>query len=181
MHAELLASEAGQLNPYRLGLNLLERAYAEGGLAAVDKASRELDDVGLIRAYLTAEDSRRWELALFSNRDDRIAGERSFAELKAVLIRDIEHGGLPHIVVNREMTEAKDGSLYLRHLHDGRDLDFRELPKALEPIAARLWGGRVVLSTVYQKLARVVYHDGREWQDQVTEGAISGLETNTAQ
>jgi stage V sporulation protein R len=70
---------------------------------------------------------------------------------------------MPRITV--EPSDAQ--TLVLRHHHDGRDLDFAELPWALKQVAERLWKGPVVLLTKRQHVPHRVSHDGREWLDQV--------------
>lgn len=173
-HAELIAATQAQLNPYALGLALLEEIERQGGLSAVLNLSQGYDDVGLIRTYLTESVGTRIGLAVYNNQDNRQISDRSWSDLKAQLLTDLERGGMPRIHVDRAHTEIKlGGILKLTHLHDGRDLDFAMLPKVLYQVSRMLWGGPVTLTTIRQKLPRVVTHNGIEWSEEILQTSVS--------
>ncbi|MBX5466320.1 MAG: SpoVR family protein [Firmicutes bacterium] len=147
MQSELLAVHPPELNPYRLGVYLLDEAWASSGAAAVEDAATFLDDCGLVRTWLTPRTAARIGLGVVSLRDGAPAAPTlPFEDLKARLVRDLDHGGIPRLEVDREATRP-GGTLVLRHCHDGRDLDFEPLPRVLEGMARHLWRGPVVLHT----------------------------------
>jgi stage V sporulation protein R len=144
LHAEVVAPGA-TLNPYRLGLAL----WTEVGGQGEEVLWRErtwATDQGLVAQYLTPA------AAAFAG----LSGE-SFPTVKQDLLRRLDNAGLPRVVV----ADAAPGDLTLRHLHDGRDLEWRDLPGAMAAVG-RLWGGRCHLVTVRGGHARRVTWTGRE-------------------
>jgi len=131
LHAQVAGGGAPD-NPYRLGLAIWEAAFRETGSDAW-QAHRYLSDTGLVERFATLEVLAG--LAPTASREELEA-------LKASLIRRLDNAGLPRIEV--EGVEA--GCLVLRHRHDGRDLDQRQLPGAMKALM-RLWGDAVRLVT----------------------------------
>lgn len=164
LNAQIVQVNPPQLNPYRLGYLLYQEAFANGGLDAVFQARDVYDDVGLVRAYLADELMERAGLALFREREAHPEPRRAEPkDIRERLIRDLDRGGLPRLVVEASGPEG----LLLRHLYDGRDLDFAQLPFALKSVAARIWQGPVTVLTMRQRVPHRVTHDGSEWVDQV--------------
>jgi stage V sporulation protein R len=165
MNAELVQVRPPQLNPYRLGYILVRRAFDEHGQRGLDWVARHLSDVGLVREYLDAETMERAGLRLIT------AGTVNETEippsvLKAQLLADLEHAGLPRLTVENSET-ARSGILHLTHHHTGRDLDFAMLKMALALVAKELWPTGVVLKTRYRGVEHRLHHDGRQWKEQL--------------
>lgn len=169
MNAELLAVTPPQLNPYRLGEALVRAAWNAGGAEQLDEVACFADDLSLVRAWLSPAVASRAGLTLVPLREVAAAGGAapSFFELKAALLQELEHAGIPRLAVDRERTHPQ-GALELVHHHDGRDLDFDALPHVLGAVAQRIWKGPVVLATVRQKVPRRLVHDTQSFQDQPT-------------
>lgn len=166
LQAQIVAVTPPQLNPYRLGYLLFQKAYAQGGWETLFLARDLYDDVGLVRAWLDDADAEEAGLALYQEREgDPQPHFAPGVTVKAQLQRDLDHAGIPRLVVDRTLT--RPDHLYLRHLHDGRDLDFAELPYALKSVAERIWRGSVSIFTVRQRVARIVTHNGQQWADEV--------------
>lgn len=164
LNAGILEVHPPQLNPYRLGFLLFRRAYQTGGLKAVFQCRDLYDDAGLVRALVDDDLMVQSGLALFHERDQEPEPRAaSFDKIRERLLCDLDRAGLPHVIVEHAL--SRSGTLVLRHLHDGRDLDFSELPQALKMVAQRLWGGPVELTTVRQRVIRQVCHDGNNWVD----------------
>lgn len=164
LHAQIVQTQTPQLNPYQLGSLLFQQAYDAQGWEGVFEARRLYDDVGLVRAFLTPEVVDEAQLAVYRERDAKDEPTvLSAEETVQRLVRDLDRAGMPRLVV-----QGQDGpALVLRHLNDGRDLDFFELPFALELVARYVWKGPIVILTERQKVLHRVSHDGREWADQV--------------
>ena len=164
LNAKIVQVTPPQLNPYRVGFLLFQEAWREGGEAAVSGARDLYDDVGLARAFMTDGVVEKAGLALFRQREsDSTPHPASPEELRRRLIYDLDHAGLPRLVVE----PSSEQTLRLKHLHDGRDLDFAELPLALKLVAERLWKGPVTLLTERQRVPHRVTHNGSDWIDQV--------------
>ncbi|MCY0878013.1 MAG: SpoVR family protein [Firmicutes bacterium] len=163
LNARIVRVTPSQLNPYRIGYLCYRHAYESGGWAAVWQARQVYDDVGLVRAFFSEDLVAEAGLAVFSAAGDPESGRDHPAKVRRQLLQDLDRAGLPRVSV-----EAIDGpELVLRHHHDGRDLDFQELPWALKQVAERLWKGPVTLLTERQRVRHRVTHDGREWRDEV--------------
>ncbi|SMC07566.1 stage V sporulation protein R [Sulfobacillus thermosulfidooxidans DSM 9293] len=168
LNSKLLATKAPQLNPYALGSQLYNHLYAKKGLGAVFEARNMLDDAGLIRLALDDEVIQTCHLDIYRESDPN--GNTPHADpahIRAQLIQDVEHAGIPLLTVIAEESKPL-GPLRIQHHYDGRDLDFYELPFALKAIAHRLWGGVVEIHTMKQGMHHIASHDGTKWADEVS-------------
>jgi stage V sporulation protein R len=146
LHAAVVGG-GGLENPYRLGLAIWEYAFQEAGVDAF-QAHRYLSDSGLVDRFLTPELLGRLEPG--GSREELLA-------FKAKLLQKLDNAGLPRI----EVEGVEQGTLVLRHRHDGRDLDQRQLPGAMKALA-RLWSGPVRLLTSLQGTSRRILARGEE-------------------
>ncbi len=163
LNAQIVAVSPPQLNPYRLGYLLFSEAYHRGGYPELFQARDLYDDAGLVRAYLSADHAIQAGLALYRERDvESVPRLAPLEDLKQQLLTDLDRAGLPRLVVEKGGSE-----LSLRHLYDGRDLDFAELPFALKLVAERIWQGPVAIYTQRQRVPHRASHNGLEWSDQV--------------
>lgn len=163
LQAQIVQVVPPQLNPYRLGYLLYREALRQGGWEAVWTARQMYDDAGLVRAFFSDNMAEVAGLALYRERDVRLTPHPLPApEAKRQLLTDLDRGGLPHVAVE----EWNHRELVLRHQHDGRDLDFAELPFALKAVSERLWKGPIALWTMRQGVWHRVRHDGSNWSDE---------------
>jgi stage V sporulation protein R len=115
-------------------------------------AIRESDrDTSFLRRFLTKEICM--ELSLFQHErrgTDRIitknSDEDSWKEIRDTLITNVGAGSIPVIKVQDADFGGQRG-LYLKHSHDGRDLQLEYAERTLVHIRA-LWGREVALETV---------------------------------
>lgn len=160
LHASVTAPSPGGLNPYALGLALFERLWAYGGPEAIFLARTVEDDVSLVRNYLDAEVVRRLHLFLWGPAaQGSQVKSRDWREIREALVRALYHGGVPVIEVV-EGNFQRRGELYLRHRHEGWDLDIIHAERCL-PSVWRLWGRPVHLETVVNGRRTVLSYDGR--------------------
>ena len=156
-HNQVICPHPGGLNPYHVGYMVwhdIEKRFggkdsAEGRAKMMEV--RESDrDVAFLRRFLTHELMR--ELDIFSYRPrgeqlvvDQVADEECWQDVKDKLLRQVGASGLPVIKVV-DADHKGHRTLYLRHHHDGRDLDLGQAEKTLDHIRY-LWGHDVYLET----------------------------------
>lgn len=112
---------------------------------------RETDrDVSFLRRFLTEEMMRELDIFQHDKRGKervitKVADQDNWEDIKETLIKQVGMGSIPVLHV----LDADHGgrrSLYIKHEHDGRDLQLEYAEKALEHLSA-LWGREVVLET----------------------------------
>jgi len=99
------------------------------------------DDVSAIRLFLEEEDYR--ELNFFNHQTNKkgdiliseVSDHDDWKEVRNNLIKNTGINTIPHIYVDRI---EGDGTLILKHEHDGRDLDIQHGNKVVEHIR-HLW------------------------------------------
>ena len=187
-HSGTVAMRPGQLNPYKIGLELyrdIERRWDRGqfgkdwaecddaavrrdwvrptheGRKKIFDVRRTHNDVTFIDTFLTEEFCRR--VGLFTYEYDRRSGEylldsREFADIKAKLLFMLSTHGQPRIEVT-DANHANRGELELTHQHDEADIQL-EWAKATLGNLAQIWGRPVHLRTRVEGKDAVLHHDG---------------------
>jgi stage V sporulation protein R len=148
-HNQVIRPHIGGLNPYHLGFVMFKHIFDNFGAEEALIARETAHDVSFLRQYLTEELCA--ELGLFSFSEKRkegftiddISDEEGWKEVKNKLLANVGTNALPVIYVE-EVEE--DGTLVVRHEHDGRDLELDEAEKVIKH-ARRLWGNNVKLFT----------------------------------
>lgn len=190
-HSGTVAMRPGQLNPYKIGIELyrdIERRWDRGQFGKdwldCDDASARRDwykptnlgkekifeirkthnDVTFIDTFLTEEFCRR--VGLFTYEYDRKSGEyllesREFADVKQKLLFMISNHGNPRIFVT-DGNHANRGELALEHEHEGTDIQLEWASTALGNLA-RLWGRPVHLRSRIEEKDATLHHDGHEF------------------
>jgi stage V sporulation protein R len=114
--------------------------------------SREVDrDVSFLRRFLTEEIARELDLFRYEPKGEdlvvsHISDEEGWEQVKETLLRNIGMGQIPVIKVE-DADFGSNRTLYMRHSHDGRDIDLDSAEKTLGYVH-RLWGRDVALETV---------------------------------
>ncbi len=191
-HSGTMATRPGQLNPYKLGLELLrhiEERWDQGrfgkdwmecddprerrlwdtgamlGRQKIFEVRRTHNDVTFIDAFLTPEFCR--EQGLFAYEYDKRSREykvdsREFQAVKQKLLFMLSNHGQPRIRVING-NHANRGELELEHLWEGSDI---QLDWANETMAnlQRIWTRPVHLLTVVDEKPVVCSHDGSEFK-----------------
>jgi len=156
-HNQVISPHPGSLNPYHVGYVVwhdIERRFggpdtAEGRAKMFEV--RETDrDVAFLRRFLTEELARELDLFTYKPRGehlvvDQVSDEDHWENVKAALLKNVGTGSIPVIKV----VDADHGgrrALYLRHEHDGRDLDMTHAEKTLSHLR-HLWRHDVYLET----------------------------------
>jgi stage V sporulation protein R len=188
--AGVLATSKGQLNPYKLGVELyrnIEERWDRGQFGKEWEDCDDLDakknwnlrlglgrqkvfevrslynDVTFIDEFLTPDFCRDHKLFSFSwsNRNDRYEIEtREFKAVKEKLLFQLTNAGNPFIYVEDANFENR-GELLLRHDHQGLDLR-QDYAREVMRSLVRLWKRPVSVSTIAEGKPIMLRYDGRE-------------------
>jgi len=164
MHAGVIHPSRYTLNPYLLGLKIFEDIekrwdnpteeervkYERKGNAGKNKIFevRECEnDISFIRNYLTRELIDDLDLYLYKKvgHEWKVV-DKDWVKVRDGLVRNLYNCGYPHIVVENG-DFGKRGEIYLKHMHEGMDLDVYYLEKTL-PHVFKIWGRPVHMETV---------------------------------
>jgi len=187
-HSGTVAMRPGQLNPYKLGIELfrhIEDRWNKGrfgkdwvqcediavkrdwdtgaglGKEKIFEVRKTHNDVTFIDQFLTEDFIR--EQGIFTTEYDKSAGHfvvdsREFGEVKQRLLTMLSTRGNPAIAVT-DANFANRGELELSHTHEGVDLQVQWAEQALGNVA-RIWGRAAHLRTTLDSKETVLTHDG---------------------
>jgi stage V sporulation protein R len=148
-HNQVIRPHIGGLNPYHVGFTVFQDIFEKYGAEEAFIARETSHDVSFLRQYLTFDLCE--DLGLFSYSEkrkdgftiDEIHDDDGWKKVKSSLLTNVGTNGIPVIYV--EEIEG-DGTLILRHEHDGRDLDLDHAERVIEH-AKVLWNNHVKLFT----------------------------------
>jgi stage V sporulation protein R len=188
--AGVLATAKGQLNPYKLGIELfrnIEERWDKGqfgkeweecddlaakkhwnlrlglGRKKIMEVRALYNDVTFIDEFLTPDFAREAKLFSFSwsNRNERYEIEtREFKQVKEKLLFQLTNAGSPFIYVEDANHENR-GELLLRHDHQGIDLRVDYAKEVMRGLH-RIWKRPVLTQTVADGKTVLLRYDGRE-------------------
>lgn len=187
-HSGTVAMHSGQLNPYRLGLDLfrdIEDRWNRGafgseyercedmeakqnwdtgaglGRERIFEVRRVYNDIGFLDTFLTEEFAHRHKLFTFAyakSRDQYEIASREFADIKRKLLFQLTNFGQPLIEVLDANYENR-GELLLIHRHEGIDLDIPFAEDTLKNMYT-IWGRPVHVSTLEKDKGECLFsHD----------------------
>lgn len=155
MHSQVVQPSRMGLNPYYLGVKIWEYLAKVKSHDELFEVRETENDLSFIRNHLTRELVE--ELNLFNFRKvgaNWQVTENEWEKVRDNLVKQLINGGHPRIVVLEGDYEGK-GGLYLKHRHEGIDLDIVYLEKTLA-LTQFLWGKAVALETVVDT-KKVIY------------------------
>jgi stage V sporulation protein R len=181
-HTQVLSPTPGGLNPYYIGMKVwedIERRWShpereeEKKPEAKKKTAaeklfevREVErDSSFLRRYLTEELVRELNLFEYQSRGNekvvsRVADEDNWQSIKDTLIQNVGTGTIPVIKVE-DADYNNNRGLFIRHSHDGRDLQLEYAEKTLQYLR-QLWGRDVILeTTVNDKKSLLCFSDDK--------------------
>jgi stage V sporulation protein R len=155
MHNQVIRPHIGGLNPYHMGFVIFNDIRERFGMEECFIARECAHDVSFIRQYMTRELVEK--LGLFSYSDkrergmtiDEIHDDEGWEKIKNDLLTNVGTNGIPVLYVEEFQ---KDGTLVIRHEHDGRDLELDHADNVTKHIK-QLWGGELKLYTVIEEEA----------------------------
>ena len=167
-HTQVLSPHPGGLNPYHIGMKIwedIERRWSETKPEVEKKPApktksaqeklfevREVErDSSFLRRYLTEELVRELNLFEYQSRGNekvvsKVADDDNWQAIKDTLIQNVGTGTIPVIKVE-DSDYGHNRGLFLRHFHDGRDLQLEYAEKTLQYLR-QLWGREVALETI---------------------------------
>ncbi len=159
MHAGLIQSAKFKINPYLLGLTVLEDIEERYGREKLFEVRSTCNDVSFLRNYLTRDIVERLDLYVYRRvgHEWRVV-EKNWERVRDTLVENLTNCGYPYIVV-ADGDYNRRGELYLRHLYEGVELDVLYLEKTL-PYVHRIWGRPVHLETVLEEKPAVFSYNG---------------------
>lgn len=164
MHASVLAPSRSRINPYHLGYYMLldiekrwetptaeerERFGRPGGqgMEKLFEVRETETDLSLLRNYLTRDLVEQLDLYVYRREDDEwVIVDKDWRVIRDEIVRQMTNCGIPVITI-ADGDYRQNGELYLRHRHEGVDLDVRYAEKTL-PHVYGLWGRPVHLETM---------------------------------
>ena len=187
-HAGTVATSRGQLNPYKLGIELfrdIEERWNKGqfgkeweaiedyetrrnwnkelglGREKVFEVRKIYNDVMFIDEFLTPDFAARHKMFTFEysrQASDYVIASREFQQIKTKLLDQLTNWGNPVIWVEDGNHENR-GELYLRHRYDGVELRLDWARDVLENLHT-MWNRPVHLETEVEGRKKVVSYDG---------------------
>ncbi|MGI6683941.1 MAG: SpoVR family protein [Bacillota bacterium] len=176
LHAGILQKSRNQLNPYLLGMKIFEdiekrwdnpteeekerfgRPGGEG-LAKIFEVRETENDISFLRNYLTRDLVRDLDLYLFKKQGQQWkVTDTEWEAVRDGIVANLVNGGHPYLLVE-DGDYKGNGQLFIRHCHEGVDLDTYYLEKTL-PYVYNLWGKTVHLETVLEGRPIVFSFDG---------------------
>jgi stage V sporulation protein R len=177
LHSGVLSPSKRNVNPYYVGMKIfedIERRWDEPtdeereklgrpggeGRAKVFEV-RELDnDASFLRNYLTRDLVEELDLYLYRLEGDKwVIVEKNWEVVRDSILASMTNFGQPYIVVE-DGDYRRGRELYLKHRHEGNDLDLEYADKTLKYIH-QLWARPVHLETVVDGKTTVLTYEGQ--------------------
>jgi len=158
-HSGATLTAPGQINPYKLGIELFRHAVQNG--RDIFFLRRVHNDVSFIDDLVDEEFAVRHQLFVYqknSRTGRNEVADRDWHHIKEELLRSLTWGGIPQIEL---VSIEKGDELLLVHHHDGRDIKLDEAGELLRQIAL-LWKRPVNLLTLEEDQGRRLSSDGVE-------------------
>jgi stage V sporulation protein R len=146
-HSAATYAGPGQLNPYKLGMELFR--HAERLDEDLFQLRRVHNDVSLVHKLVDEEFALRYLRALVPRLPGEQPSPQDWLAQKSWCLQQLAWGGLPQIELVDDDGEGR-GELVLVHHHDGRDLQLARAQDTLRNLAA-LWRRPVQLMTIVEK------------------------------
>ncbi|TYO97921.1 SpoVR family protein [Desulfallas thermosapovorans] len=177
-HAGVIQPSKYHINPYFLGLKIFEdiekrwdnptaeekerydRPGGEGKQKIFEVRETE-NDISFIRNYLTRDIVEEYDLYLYKKVGyDWKVTDKEWESVRDGLVANLYNCGFPYIVVE-DGDFGKRGEIYLKHVHEGTDLDIYYLERTL-PHVYKVWGRAVHLETVVDGKRVVFTYNGEK-------------------
>ena len=155
-HNQVIRPSYDQINPYHLGFHLFEKIEKEKGFKECLFVREVHHDESAIREHVDLDFCNEMGLFSYSTKTNRknsyisideVPDEDGWKVIRENLIMSVGINRIPKIFVD---DLKKDGTLILRHEHDGRDLDV-EYSTAVVKHISTLWEDAVKLFTILEE------------------------------
>ncbi len=192
-HSGTLASRPGNLNPYKIGIELyrdIEDRWNKGkfgkeyeacddmvekkrwnrnlglGRQKIFEVRKIYSDLNFIDTFLTEDFCREHRLFTFAfnnSKQNYEIASREFKQIKEKLLSALTNRGQPFIRVTNANYQNR-GELYLVHQHDGVDLRHDYAEETLKNLH-NIWKLPVALETKVDGNDKIHYYDGKTYQE----------------
>lgn len=189
MNAGVLHQQPGQLNPYKLGVELfrhIEDKWDKGrfgkeyeectdaeeranwdkklglGREKIFEVRKLHNDYSFLANFLDMDFCEKQKLFVFSENQrtgDIVIRSREFEKVKNKLLDELLNSGNPIIRV-KDANYQNRGELLLHHEHVGKDLDPEYTKRTLE-VLQKIWKRPVAVETTVKGDAKVLTYDGQ--------------------
>jgi stage V sporulation protein R len=147
LHSGVCTPGRNRMNPYYVGLKIFEDIEQRFGREKIFEVREMESDVSFIRAYLTEDLCRDLDLFIFNYDDgDWTITDKQWERVRDTICDSMTNFGQPYIVVE-DGDYRSHRELYLKHYHDGKDLDMPHAEKVLQYVE-QIWGHPVHLETL---------------------------------
>ncbi len=176
LHSGVLTPSRTSLNPYYIGYKVLEdieRRWDNPTTEEQEKFGRKPgmgrqklfevremeNDVSFLRNYLTEDLIKDLDLYLYKKEGDEwVITEKNWQKVRDTIVGNMTNFGRPYIVVDNGDYRG-NRELYLKHLHEGQELDLPYAEKTLQYVY-QLWGRPVHLETLNENKRILLSYDG---------------------
>jgi stage V sporulation protein R len=183
LHSGVLSPSKRNVNPYYVGMKVfedIERRWNEptdeerekfGRIGGEGRAKvfevRELDnDASFLRNYLTRDLVEELDLYLYRLEGDKwVIVEKDWEVVRDSILSSMTNFGQPYIVVE-DGDYRRGRELYLKHQHEGNDLDLEYADKTLKYVH-QLWARPVHLETIVEGKTTVLTYEGQHGHAEV--------------
>jgi stage V sporulation protein R len=176
LHSSVAAPSRRSLNPYYVGLKMLEmveqrwespseedrqRLGIPGGQgkAKLFDVREQESDLSFMRTYLTRDVVDELDLYIYAydNGEWKVV-DKNWEHVRDQIVRSLTSYGIPYITVE-DGDFKRNRELYLKHHFDGDELDQRYTEKTLRYVQ-QLWGRTVHVETVVDDKPVLFSYDG---------------------
>jgi len=154
-HNQVVRPTLGSINPYLLGRTMFKKIEEKYGFEECKMAREIHDDETFIRNHLDQDLCIDLNLFNYSLQNggskyvvDDISDEEGWKRVKSSLINNVGLNAAPIVYV--EGFSKKRNTLYIKHEHDGRDLELAYANKVYDNIKF-LWNDDVIFSSIIEK------------------------------
>ena len=144
----------GRINPYHLGYSIFKKIEKEHGFEECKVAREVHDDEAFLLKYLDEELCKELNLFNYSYKRasgaysiDDISDKEGWKSVRSALISNVGINSIPVVYV--EEFDKKMQTLYIKHEHDGRDLDIQYANRVYDYIRY-LWDDDVIFTSMVE-------------------------------
>lgn len=164
MHSSVIQPSRLTLNPYFLGYKIwedIEKKWDTPDKEKMFEVRESENDISFLRNYLSDELIDELDLYVYQKVGSiwQIV-DKNCERIRNNLVISLTNCGFPYIVVE-EGDYNKNGELFLRHCHEGLDLDVGYLERTL-PSVYTLWGRSVHLATIMDGKQTIYSYNGEK-------------------
>ncbi len=189
-HSGTLSTRPGQLNPYKLGIELfrdIEDRWNKGkfgeeyenctdreikqkwnknlglGREKIFEVRRIYNDVTFIDTFITpefCEEQKMFVYAFDKSSGNYVIVDRDFGVVKEKLLFLLTNFGQPYITII-DANYKNRGELYLKHRHESVDLKHGDTVETLKKLG-KIWKRPVHIETVLEEKPKLLSFDGKD-------------------